>query len=161
MSDRRIKPERLKERIAAAEFSYSHVARQLGVKQPTISRLVKGEQSSTARIDLLASILGTTPGYLTGETDDPSPNASTEPSARSYQAITMQVLLPAEDVLTRMFEALLAMVDPTAPPEDQARSLAKNLPVGLSQLRDLLPDPKRGGQAGSKSGQPKMLVEQR
>lgn len=161
MSDRRIKPERLRERIGAAEVSYSHVARELGVKQPTISRLVKGEQSSTARIDLLASILNTTPAYLTGETDDPSPDAVPEPSARSYQAITMQVLLPAEDVLTRMFEALLAMVDPAAPPEDQARSLAKNLPVGLSQLRDLLPAPEQGNRAGSRSAPPKMLVEQR
>lgn len=159
--DRRIRSERLKERIDAAGISYSDVARKLGVKQPTISRLAKGEQGSTARIDLLAAILGTTPAYLTGGTDDPAPNAVPEPSARSYQAITMQVLLPAEDVLTRMFEALLAMVDPAATREVQARSLAKNLPVGLSQLRDLVPAQGNSGHATAMSDQSKMLVEQR
>lgn len=83
MTPARIIPERLAERIATARLSYSAVARELGVKQPTISRLVKGEQGSTARIDQLARIVSTTPAYLTGETDDPDteqilPNLTSE-----------------------------------------------------------------------------------
>lgn len=160
MGDKRIIPERLVERITAAQLSYSRVARLLGVKQPTISRLAKGVQGSTARIDRLATILDTTPAYLTGETDDPVANATPKPPAQPYQAVTMQVLLPAEDALARMFVALLSMVNPAAPTEEQARLLARNLPIGLSQLRDLLPSPVSVVRANASSGLTKTLVEQ-
>lgn len=80
--------------------------------------------------------------------------------ASSYQEFTLPVLFPPEFALTRMFEALLAMVDPEAPTEVQAQSLAKNLPIGLSQLRDILPPPPPDGGAGASSDQSKTLVEQ-
>ncbi len=87
----RIIPERLVERIRVSGLSYTAIARQLGVQQPTITRLAKGEQRSTARIDQLARIVGTTPAYLTGEVDDPDLNAPETPpiSAEEHSVIQM------------------------------------------------------------------------
>lgn len=91
------------------------------------------------------------------ETDaDPLPPAP----APTYREFTLPVLFPPEYALTRMFEALLAMVDPAAPTEEQALLLAKNLPVGLSQLRDLLP-PVSLDREDASSVQPKTLAEPR
>lgn len=50
-----------------------------------------------------------------------------------------ELVLPPEAALARMFEALLVAMDRSAPLDEQARLLAQRLPIGLSQLRDLLP----------------------
>lgn len=52
-------------------MTYAAIAREIGVQQPTISRLVKGQQQGTTHLHRLARVLRTTPAYLTGETDDP------------------------------------------------------------------------------------------
>ena len=51
----------------------------------------------------------------------------------------MQVALPPERALARMFEGLLRAMDRAAPLDEQALLLAQRLPIGLSQLQDLLP----------------------
>jgi hypothetical protein len=51
----------------------------------------------------------------------------------------MQVALPPERALARMFEALLRMMPEDADLDERALLLARRLPVGLSQLRDLMP----------------------
>lgn len=84
-------PERLDERIHASKMGYTAVARELGVQQPTISRLVKGEQRSTARIDRLAKIIKTTPAYLTGEIDDPHMDATEGPALTAGEAAWVEV----------------------------------------------------------------------
>ena len=66
-----IDTQRLADRIKQSGMTYAAIARDIGVKQPTISRLVKGEQQGTTHLHRLARVLGTTPAYLTGETDDP------------------------------------------------------------------------------------------
>lgn len=155
-----IVPERLASRMEALGLTQTAVADAVGVKPPSISRLVKGKHAQTRHIFALARAVRTTPEYLTGVVDDPDDNAPPAPPERPYQAIMMQVLLPAEDALVRMFEALLAMVDPAAPPEEQARSLARNLPVGLSQLRDLLPMPVQAGREARRRDRTTTLVGQ-
>ena len=154
-------PERLAARMEALGLSQTAVANAIGVKPPSISRLVKGKHAQTRHIFALARAVRTTPEYLTGVSDDPDADAPAAPLERPYQAIMMQVLLPAEDALARMFEALLAMTDPAASTEEQARSLARNLPVGLSQLRDLLPSSIPVSRAAPKQAPSKTLVEPR
>ncbi len=56
-------------------------------------------------------------------------------------AITMQVLLPSEAALTAMFQGLLLSLDRAAPVDEVATQLARLLPIGLAQLRDLSPEP--------------------
>ena len=127
---------RLAERIEASGLSFSEVARQVGVKQPTISRLVSGEQRSTARLDRLARVVRTTPAYLTGETDDWSEDAAPPAPAAMTQVVTLQVLLPDEDALERMFLRVLRASDQLSL-DELARELARSLPSGLEQLRGM------------------------
>jgi hypothetical protein len=67
--------------------------------------------------------------------------ASTTPSeGTALQLVTMQVALPSEDALTRMFEGLLLPLDRNLTTGELARMLAQRLPTAFAQLRDLLPD---------------------
>lgn len=95
------------------------------------------------------------------ETDSGDMPAAQPTHAPSYREFTLPVLFPPEYALTRMFEALLAMVDPAAPAEEQARLLARTLPIGLSQLRDLLPPPAPADHEDASSVRPKTLAEPR
>lgn len=153
--------DRVKARLATLGKKQAWLARQVGLHQSTINGIIKNGQRSSTHIVAIARALQTTPEYLLGETNDPDAGAPPEPPASPYQAITMQVLLPAEDALARMFEALLSMVDPETSIEEQARLLAKNLPVGLSQLRDLLPSAVPAARAADRQPRSKTLVEPR
>lgn len=68
-------PERLAERRIAAGISQSELARRVGIGQSSASRLEAGGTRNPRQINQIARILGTTPEYLTGETDDPLPTA--------------------------------------------------------------------------------------
>lgn len=54
-------------------------------------------------------------------------------------AVAPELLLPPERALARMFEGLLRVMDRTLPLTEQGQLLAERLPIGLSQLKDLLP----------------------
>lgn len=209
--------QRIRQRLAETQLSQSELARRVGVRQSTIHSLIIGDSRSSKYLHLIARELGTTPAYLTGETDDPDQDAPSAPAlsreqsemlrlfdaldgperalltgvarsmckgvsddtpasietdsgdmpaaqpthAPSYREFTLPVLFPPEYALTRMFEALLAMVDPAAPAEEQARLLARTLPIGLSQLRDLLPPPAPADDEDASSVRPKTLAEPR
>ena len=60
-------------------ISQSELARRIGMSQPTIYRLVHGQAYGTAHLHRIARELGTTPAYLSGETDDPHANAPPAP----------------------------------------------------------------------------------
>nr|WP_255355393.1 helix-turn-helix transcriptional regulator [Novosphingobium sp. FSW06-99] len=68
--------ERIKARMAELGISQGYLAREVGVKQPTISALISGKSRSSTHLHLIARALQTTPAYLTGETDDPSIGAA-------------------------------------------------------------------------------------
>lgn len=65
--------------------------------------------------------------------------AKAPPPPPAAQAVSLPDLLPGEEALAQMFEALLMAMDRSAPLDEQARLLARRLPIGLSQLQDLLP----------------------
>lgn len=52
-------------------LSQAALARKVGVSQQSIGRLVTGEAMGSRYLHKIAAALGTTPAYLTGETDDP------------------------------------------------------------------------------------------
>jgi len=66
---------RIERLIEERRTSQSAVARAIGVSQPTIGRLISGSTPETGKLVELARELETTPEYLLGETDDPSPSA--------------------------------------------------------------------------------------
>ncbi|MEG8025074.1 helix-turn-helix transcriptional regulator [Sphingomonas aurantiaca] len=126
--------ERLRELMELRGFSQSKLARQVGVSQTTIAKLVLSKGYGSKHLHRIARELGTTPAYLEGETDDPSAGATPPPPAMP-PAIMMQVLLPNERALKVMFKALLAGIDRELGEDEQAQLLAQRLPIGLAQLQ--------------------------
>ena len=120
--------------MAQRELSQSELARRIGVTQATIHRLVSGGAYGTTHLHRIARELGTTADYLTGEIDDPSEGAAPPAPKPNVQLVTMQVALPSEDALTRMFLGVLEASSGMEQAE-LARELAKTLPTGLQLLR--------------------------
>ncbi|MEJ8630622.1 helix-turn-helix transcriptional regulator [Sphingomonas sp. I4] len=67
--------ERLKERMNVAGMTQAGLARATSLSQQSINRLVNGGAYSSRYLHQIARALLTSPEYLTGETDDPSPTA--------------------------------------------------------------------------------------
>ncbi|QIG80085.1 helix-turn-helix domain-containing protein [Stakelama tenebrarum] len=76
---------RLRERLDASHMSQSELARRVSLTQGTIAALLSGRSRSSAHLHKIAKALGTSPEYLTGETDDPS-SEGPEPSPLDSQA---------------------------------------------------------------------------
>lgn len=135
-----IRGDRVATRISELGMSQAAVARELGISQQAVGKIVKGETHNTAHLVRLARALQTTPEYLLGETDDPTPGKgfyAPRVEAPAMQFVSMRVALPAEEALTRMFEDVLRPLDRNMPLADLARALARRLPAGLAQLREL------------------------
>lgn len=130
---------RIKERLGAVGISQSELARRVGITQGTIAGLISGRSRSSSHLHKIARALRTTPAYLEGEIDDPAEDATAPPPIPPIHLVTMQVALPPERALARMFEGLLRVMDRAAPLDEQALLLAQRLPIGLSQLQNLLP----------------------
>lgn len=130
---------RLAEAMRKADEDQSSLARAIGITQGAISKILQGKTANSRHLPRIAHHLGASLPWLLGETDDPEADQPA-PAAPVVQFVTMQVALPSERALARMFEGLLRSMDLSAPVDAQALLLAKRLPIGLSQLRDLLPD---------------------
>jgi len=130
---------RLRERMVQMGLSQSELGRRVGVSQATIYNLTSGKGYGSTHLHKIARALQTTPAYLTDETDDPDFNAP-PPLPPSPQVVMLGVMMPPTRALARMFEALLEGIDDQATTAERALLLAERLPIGLSQLRDLLPE---------------------
>lgn len=60
-------------------MSQSELGRRVGISQASVFRLVKGDAYGSKHLHRIARELGTTPEYLSGETDDPAEGAAPEP----------------------------------------------------------------------------------
>lgn len=131
--------QRIEARRTAIGISQAELARRVGLRQSTINSLINGDSRSSRSILQIARELGTTPAFLAGETDDPDLHAP-PPAPPGPQVVMLGVVLPPERALARMFEVLLAGLPQDADRDEQALLLARRLPIGLAQLRDLLPE---------------------
>ena len=66
---------RLAERLGAARLTQTELARRIGVTQGTIAHLIRGRSTGSTHLHRIARELHTTPGYLSGEIDDPDEGA--------------------------------------------------------------------------------------
>jgi transcriptional regulator with XRE-family HTH domain len=142
-----IRGDRVAARISELGMSQAAVARELGISQQAVGKIAKGDTHNTAHLVRLARALHTSPEYLLGETDDAEPGQgfyAARVEAPAMQFVSMQVALPGEDALARMFEGLLRPLDRSAPLADLARTLARRLPTALVQLRDPVAAPEEG-----------------
>ncbi|MFA6125058.1 MAG: S24 family peptidase [Sphingomonas sp.] len=78
-----IHSDRVLERMAAAGLSQSELARRVHVTQGAIAKIVSKNPGGSSHLHKIAQELGTTPAYLTGETDDPSAGAVPTPTPQS------------------------------------------------------------------------------
>lgn len=66
-----IDPGRLAAAMKRADLNQSQLAEAVGVKQPSIARLLKGETKTSRALDQIARVLETSPAYLKGESESP------------------------------------------------------------------------------------------
>ena len=67
--------ERIAERRLAKGLSQTQLAKLSGLSQATIGKLESGISSGSSHLHKIARALGTTPAYLSGETEDPASDA--------------------------------------------------------------------------------------
>ena len=70
---------RVASRMADLGLSQAAVARQVGVSQPTIYKMIHENKSGSVHLHKVARVLLTTPAFLTRETDDPDSDAPDAP----------------------------------------------------------------------------------
>jgi phage repressor protein C with HTH and peptisase S24 domain len=90
--------ERIEERLRALDISQAELARRVGVKQPTINALIRGGSTGSKHLHRIAAELETSPAWLAGETDDPTPIA---PRPSTIEALAEELdltILPQLDI---------------------------------------------------------------
>jgi transcriptional regulator with XRE-family HTH domain len=95
--------ERIKGQMEACELTQAALAREVGVSQQSIGRLVSGEAIGSRYLHKIAAALHTTPAYLTGETDDPTSELPDDPYSSDERDLINQLrqLPPAAQAAVR------------------------------------------------------------
>jgi len=86
--------DRIAARMAELGISQSELAKKVGVSQQAIGKLVNGHVQTSRHLHVIARELGTTPQYLTGETEDPSEGALPTPTPEQIADQLDVVLVP-------------------------------------------------------------------
>lgn len=89
---------RITERLGALGISQAELARRVKIAQPTINALIKGNATGSKHLHRIAAELETSPAYLAGETDDPTPVA---PRVSAMEALADEMdlaFLPELDI---------------------------------------------------------------
>ena len=73
---------RVRSLMEARGISQSELARRVQVTQGAIAKIVSNNPGGSSHLHKIARELGTTPAYLTGETDDPAEGAVPAPTER-------------------------------------------------------------------------------
>ena len=80
------------------DVSQSELARRVGIKQPSIHKLLTGGLHGSTYVHEIARALETTPAYLTLQTDDPSAGALPKPTPALLSEQLDLVQLPLLDL---------------------------------------------------------------
>lgn len=67
-----IDAERIRDRMETLQISQAELARQVGIKQPSIFKILSGNVRSSSHLPAIARVLETSAEYLEGITNDPS-----------------------------------------------------------------------------------------
>lgn len=94
----RINAERVKERMDALGLSQNGLAQRIGISQAAIAKITRGDSFGSKHLHRIARELGTTPAWLTGETDDPSEGALPAPTSDTVAEQLDAVLLREIDL---------------------------------------------------------------
>lgn len=109
---------RIQQRLSFLNQSQSWLAREVGVRQSTISSLVRGTSYGTKHIHRIARALETTPEYLSGETGDPGsrwPDDQLSSRERRWLGLWRRLDPPDRQLLEQMLERLSKAGEQPAP----------------------------------------------
>lgn len=100
------------------DLSQAALAREVGVSQQSIGRLVSGKAVGSRHLHKIAKALKTTPAYLTGETDDPESDLPDETLTADEREILedFRQLTGKDRAAARQIIRSLADRDPTPTP---------------------------------------------
>jgi transcriptional regulator with XRE-family HTH domain len=101
---------RFKSRLEEVGLSQAELARRIGISQQAISKLAAGGSYGSKHLHRIARELGTTPAYLTGETDDPHGQApDIQLSSDESRLLEIYRELPKQDraALKRLIERMI------------------------------------------------------
>ncbi|MBB3691475.1 helix-turn-helix domain-containing protein [Sphingomonas sp. BK580] len=109
--------ERVSERMLDLGMTQSELARRVGVKQPTIYKLLRTSKKGSTHLHKIARELGTTPAYLSGETDDPFEDAPAPPVLSCEEMEWVELFRRMDDGQRAAALTLLRpLVDPSPAP---------------------------------------------
>ncbi|HQS95064.1 MAG TPA: helix-turn-helix domain-containing protein [Novosphingobium sp.] len=101
-------------------LTQAELARRVGVKQPTIFKLIHDNKTGSAHLHKVARELGTTPAYLAGETDDPDSTLPDEPDLSAEERAVVDCLrqIAPKDraALIQLARTLATIGNPEPPP---------------------------------------------
>lgn len=107
--------ERLVERLEARGWSQAELARRVGIAPQSIGKLARGEAQASKHLHRIARLLETTPEYLSGETDDPSPVPRAADLPDEKESTDDRILeIPVLDLAYGMGGTYLEDIDPAA-----------------------------------------------
>lgn len=86
-----ILPDRLKSAMERAGLNQSQLADSVGLKQPSIGRLLTGETKTSRALGRIAQVLRTTPEYLTGESEDTGHGPALQDKRRSFSGLPVEL----------------------------------------------------------------------
>ena len=112
--------DRIRERLATINMSQSELARRVSLTQGTIAGLITGRSRSSSHIHRIARELGTTPAYLSGETDDPTSDA---PDEETLSSETRELLAAFDTLSSRDRRALVQIATSLAAANDPTPTL--------------------------------------
>ncbi len=96
--------------MVAVGLNQSQLARAVGLKQPSIGRLISGETRETRKLLELAAMVKSTPAYLTGDSDDPgSAPGDLRDNRRTFVSAPQQSFSPEELGLVEVKEVNLEL----------------------------------------------------
>lgn len=85
---------RIEHLIRELGITQTKLANAVGISQPSIAQLIKGKAQGTKHLHAIARVLGTSPEYLLGQTDDPHPGDGwTEPPRRDAGPDMSQIMM--------------------------------------------------------------------
>lgn len=106
---------RIQERLTQLDISQAELGRRVGLTQPAIANLIHRNKSGSSHLHRIARELGTTPAYLTGETDDPDGDGAELLTSQEQRLLEIYRELPKKDRA-----ALKTLLERMADNEDDA-----------------------------------------
>lgn len=115
--------------MVARGFSQAELARRVGLAQPTIYGLIHTNKVGSKHLHRIARELGTTPAYLSGETDDPQADAPAAPDFDHDEVAWVELYRSlSESQRAAAWTLLRGLVDP-----EPARAPTMHSPTGFDR----------------------------